>query len=323
MIVIIPLGGTGERFKKNNYHEPKALIKVLGKPIIFYLLENLNLDNIDFVYIPYNKEYCEYRFEDLLRKYFPNIKFKFLILENNTEGALHTISLALDNLSILDTPIISLDGDNFYNIDIIKKWNGKNKVFVSKDIMTNDPILINENELAIDALKLMENNRKKSIGVLPVFNDNSNEKLPIYSYVKVNDTYVVDIREKEVISDYACTGCYAFESYKTLLGFSKKILNEKTKQKNEYYISGVIKEMISNNINFNIEIINKNNWICLGTPIQIRMFCNNYPKISCDNNKTKIKNMRICFDLDNTLVTYSEIPNDYTSVKPIQNNIDN
>ena len=27
MIVIIPLGGTGERFK-NNYKEPKALIKV-------------------------------------------------------------------------------------------------------------------------------------------------------------------------------------------------------------------------------------------------------------------------------------------------------
>ena len=39
MIVIIPLGGIGDRFKKNNYNEPKALINVLGKPIIFYLLD--------------------------------------------------------------------------------------------------------------------------------------------------------------------------------------------------------------------------------------------------------------------------------------------
>ena len=51
-----------------------------------------------------------------------------------------------------------------------EEWSKLN----AKDIMTNDPILINENELALDALKLMENNRKKSIGVLPVFNDNSN-----------------------------------------------------------------------------------------------------------------------------------------------------
>ena len=42
--------------------------------------------------------------------------------------------------------------------------------------MTNDPIIINEEELAIDALKLMENNRKKSIGVLPVFDKKSNFK---------------------------------------------------------------------------------------------------------------------------------------------------
>ena len=31
--------------------------------------------------------------------------------------------------------------------------------------------------------------------------------------------------------------------------------------------------------------------------------------------------MRICFDLDNTLVTYPTIPNDYSSVKPIMKNI--
>ena len=32
--------------------------------------------------------------------------------------------------------------------------------------MTHDPITISKNALAIEALKLMENNRKKSIGIL-------------------------------------------------------------------------------------------------------------------------------------------------------------
>ena len=57
MFIIIPLGGTGERFKKEGYNIPKALIKIFNKPILYYLLDNLQLKNIDFIYIPYNKEY--------------------------------------------------------------------------------------------------------------------------------------------------------------------------------------------------------------------------------------------------------------------------
>ena len=46
MIILIPLGGKGERFKKNGYKMPKALINVFGKPIIFWLLDSLiNLNN--------------------------------------------------------------------------------------------------------------------------------------------------------------------------------------------------------------------------------------------------------------------------------------
>ena len=31
MIILIPIGGIGSRFKKNKYNKPKALIKVFGK----------------------------------------------------------------------------------------------------------------------------------------------------------------------------------------------------------------------------------------------------------------------------------------------------
>ena len=82
MIIIIPLGGTGQRFKKNGYKDPKALIKVFGKPILYYLLDNLNVGSNDIVCIPYNKEYNEYRLKDVLRKDYPNINFKFKMLSN-------------------------------------------------------------------------------------------------------------------------------------------------------------------------------------------------------------------------------------------------
>ena len=77
MIVIIPLGGIGSRFKKNGYDRPKALINVFGKPIIFWLLDNLIIENNTTVYIPYNKEYLNFRFEDLIIR-ISNISFKFL-----------------------------------------------------------------------------------------------------------------------------------------------------------------------------------------------------------------------------------------------------
>ena len=283
MILLIPLGGTGERFKKNGYKNPKALINVFGKPIIYYLLDNLNLNDIEFVYIPYNKEYDLYRFEDKLKKDYPNIKFKFLKLSENTKGAAETINISLNLLSNYDCPILCLDGDNFYSTNIINLWNGENKIFT---------IIDEQND-------------------------------PIYSYIKLdNQNNIIDIVEKQKISNNACTGAYGFNSYKNLLKYTQYIIDNNITQKNEFYTSTVVKEMIKNNFSFKNESISFNDWHCLGTPIQVKQFCNNFPKHSCHDGIEKIKSLRLCFDLDNTLVTFPKIKNDYTSVEPIIKNIE-
>jgi capsule biosynthesis phosphatase len=281
MIIIIPLGGIGERFKKNGYNKPKALIKVLGKPILYYLLDNLNLKDVEFVCIPYNIEYSFYNFEETLMFNYPNIMFKFIKLEHNTEGAAETINIALKNIGNIDKPVLCLDGDNFYTTDIIKLWDSKNRIFSFEDL------------------------------------NNAN----IYSYVNVEENRVIDIVEKEKISNNACTGAYGFSSSKQLLKYTSIILDNKIKQKGEYYTSTIIREMIKDGAMFDNLNININNYHCLGTPIQLRYFCNNYPKISSLDNKCNIPIQRICFDLDNTLVSYPKIKNDYTSVEPIYHNI--
>lgn len=284
MIILIPLGGTGERFKDNNYKLPKALINIFGKPILYYLLDCLDTTNINFVYIPYNKEYAKYRFEDKLRKDYPNINFKFLQLNKNTDGAAHTINIALNEIknTICDCPILCLDGDNFYTSNIVKIWCGENKLITIKDSGSN----------------------------------------PIYSYVKTDETNkIIDIVEKTKISDNACTGAYGFKSYYQLLEYTNYIITNNIKQKNEYYTSNVIKQMILDKIIFGMEEICINDWHCLGTPFQVKIFYNNFPKISSINGKNMIRKLRLCFDLDNTLVTYPKIKDDYTTVEPINENI--
>jgi hypothetical protein len=84
MIVLIPLGGLGLRFKNLGYKLPKPLINVMVKSIIFWLLDNLNLNNIDFVIIPYNNELAKYRFESLLIKTYPNICLERINKRNRT-----------------------------------------------------------------------------------------------------------------------------------------------------------------------------------------------------------------------------------------------
>jgi capsule biosynthesis phosphatase len=282
MIVLIPLGGTGERFKQNGYKTPKALINLFGKPMLYYLIDNLNTQNIDFIYIAYNEEYYYYRLENILTKKYPDIKFKFLRLYQNTRGAAETINLALQNLTNYeDKPILCLDSDNFYTTDIIKLWNGENKLITFKNY------------------------------------ENSN----IYSYVKLENDIIVDIIEKNKISDHACCGAYGFSSYKDLQKYTQYVLDNNIKEKNEFYTSVVIKQMLKDNILFKNCEISFKNWHCLGTPLQLKIFYNNYPKISSFDNLQKISNLRICFDLDNTLVTYPKIENDYTSVEPIIKNV--
>ena len=286
MLLLIPIGGLGTRFSKYGYSKPKPLINVLGKPILFWLLDNLNLENISKIVIPYHPSLKQYRFESLLRKEYPKLSFIFVSLDGDTEGASHTIKLALNKLELLnisDEAVLCLDSDNFYTIDIIDKYI-----------------------------------KKENKNCVLVFEDDTTE--PIYSYSKIENGILTDIKEKVKISNYANTGGYGFESWKELKKHIEFIMERKIKQKDEYYTSTVISEMIKNGIIFTNVTVPKENFICLGTPLQVRLFCNNYPKYSV-NLFEKIKPKRFCFDLDNTLVTFPVKKGDYTSCLPIEDNI--
>ena len=152
-----------------------------------------------------------------------------------------------------------------------------------------------------------------------IFEDNSSEE--VYSYVKLNESKVIEIKEKSKISNNACSGAYGFKSWKQLNSYCKKIIDNDIKQKNEFYTSTVIQEMIKDKISFDVSYVNNDKYICLGTPLHVRLFCNNFPRINALNNEKMLKSNRYCFDLDNTLVTFPRITNDYTSVLPIEKNI--
>jgi HAD superfamily hydrolase (TIGR01509 family) len=255
MIVLIPLGGTGQRFK-HYCSKPKALIEVENKPIIFWLLDNLNLNNVEYVYIPYNKDYEQYQLESSIKERYNNIVFKFLKLPYNTDGSAQTINIALQDIiqsKEEDKPIICIDADNFYTTDIITEWNGANKIFTLTD-----------------------------------YNLTSTPK---YSYIRLNEENTVTmIREKDRISNIACTGAYGFESFKMLYEYTNIIIKNKILVKNEYYLSSVIQTIIDNGVSFLNKTLDNKDYFSLGTPEQVKQYENVF-----------------LFDLDGTLVDTDDI----------------
>jgi capsule biosynthesis phosphatase len=239
MNIIIPIGGIGKRFKLENYNEPKPLIKIFGKQMIFHLIDNLKINSIDNLIIIYNKELNNFNFNNLLKNRYPNI----LLIELNkqTEGSVETILFGLnfiDNILLKNKTII-LDCDTFYKTDILS-------------IYRNQP-----------------NNS--------VFYTINNNILPIYSYIIFNsDNIITEIKEKEKISDNANTGCYCFENGIILKKYCEYIIHNNIRYNNEYYMSCVINQMINNDHIFIANLLQNEDVNCVGTPLQLKIYCSNF-----------------------------------------------
>jgi capsule biosynthesis phosphatase len=187
------------------------------------------------------------------------------------------IGLNSINKKLLNNKCILFDCDTFYHVNIIDIYREQkeNAIFCFKDIQDK----------------------------------------PIFSYVTFDEEkIIIDIKEKIKISDYANTGCYCFKNGSLLKEYCEKIIDKNIREKNEFYTSCVIKEMLQDGHKFISNIINYSEFSCVGTPMQLKIYCSNFI------NKSDKK--RFCFSLDNTLFTEPLIKHNYLTVKPIIKNIE-
>ena len=122
--IIIPLGGTGERFKEGGYRVPKPLINVLGEPMISRVLNSLSLSEDDRVFVFYNKDLDDFGFSDIMERHHPNVQL--VAVPNNTTGPVDTLYRGILNLANTEwnkyAPTVVLDGDTFYTEDILQTY---------------------------------------------------------------------------------------------------------------------------------------------------------------------------------------------------------
>ena len=260
MNIIIPLGGKGERFANNGYIDPKPLIQIFEKRMIEYVLDNLNISNNKIIII-YNKklDHYHYNFSTFINDKYP---FVHLVAINDTKGAVETLYLGINEMlnnhsSLYHNKCLILDCDTFYTEDIIKifKESNDNMVFYTK----ND------------------------------------EVAPLYSYIELDSDFstIINIKEKQKISDNANTGAYAFMNINELYTYCQHVLDNNITFNNEPYTSCVISEMIKSNLTFKGYELKKEYVFSLGTPDAVKNYKDN--------------TYAFLFDLDGTLVTTDDI----------------
>jgi capsule biosynthesis phosphatase len=285
MNIIVPMGGIGERFARVGYRFPKPLVNIVGRPMIFWLLDNLALGPDDRVYLAMNDSIeSEFAIGDRLRTEYSSRAWgiETVTLNFQTRGAAETIFIVLQSMTTdrLGRKTVSLDCDTLYFCDVLADF------------------------------------RALPPGVNASFYFEDEGDKPVFSYLQLDaGSRVLDVREKVPISKHANTGAYAFASGLVLRKFCSLVLDEAVGAAGEFFLSSVIRKMLTTGASF--RGVHVPSFACVGTPWQLTDFLR---RIANEEIKCGRK-MRFVFDLDNTLVTHPRVHGDYTSCEPKERNV--
>lgn len=241
MNVLIPMAGEGSRFSKAGYTFPKPLIDVNGKPMIQVVVENLNID-ANFIYIVRKEHSEKYNMKTFLNNITPNCKV--VEVDHLTEGAACTTLLAkefIDN----DQELLIANSDQFIEWNSCEFYHSMNSDSIAGGILT------------------FKNSHPK------------------WSYVKLDeDKNVVEVREKEVISNDATIGIYHWSKGSDYVKYAEQMISKNIRYgqnfngNGEFYVAPVYNEAILDGKIFKTFEVEK--MFGLGTPEDLNFFLSTY-----------------------------------------------
>lgn len=246
----------------------------------------------------------------------------------------HMIEYVIDNIPSNEIFIIYnifLDEYNFQEI-LINKCKSKKLHFSQIDYLTrgavetafvginkfinnisdDDNLVFIDNDNIHNINKQIPAFQNEFIGYSILHSDNSKQQHTDLSFIKFENNQITAIEEKKMISDFYCCGFYGFKNTKNFLKYAHLLLNSNELSSNAgtaYYFSALYNIIIKSGENVEPFYIEETNHF--GT----------FKDILANNYKIPKNKLRICFDLDNTLVTYPTIAGDYSTVKPIDCNL--
>ena len=217
MNVLIPMAGAGSRFEKAGYTFPKPLIDVRGKPMIQWVVDNLNVE-AKYIFIVQQSHFEKYNLKETLSNFCPNNEI--VQIDGITEGAACTTLLAKQYID-KDEPLIIANSDQFV------EWSNEEFIYTSTTADLDGNILTFQSTH------------------------------PKWSYAKVNELgYVTEVAEKRPISDIATVGIYYWRKGSDYVKYAEQMIAKNIRVNNEFYVCPVFNEAINDGKKirtFNIE----------------------------------------------------------------------
>lgn len=235
--IVIPMAGLGSRFSQKGYELPKPLINVNNKPMIQWVVENLQFSNekVKFIFIIREEHREKYNVDSFLNLIAPGCSI--ISVDKTTQGAACTVLLTKELINNSDNLIIA-------NSDQFLEWDQSS--FLKKARVTN------------------------ADGAISIFNNTH----PKWSYVKEKNGYVIQVAEKQPISNMATTGIYFWKHGSDFVNCAEKMIEKNIKVNNEFYVCPVFNEAILENKKI-ITFKSEKMW-GLGTPEDLEYFLENY-----------------------------------------------
>jgi dTDP-glucose pyrophosphorylase len=205
--LILPMAGSGSRFKKSGYKDTKLLIPIHGIPMFKVVLGNLITEKVQKVVIITQLKLNLKSEIDKLKK-FGGIEFEIIEIDYVTEGPASSVKLAKPFID-LDLPVVIANSDQYLKINMNNFYHN-----------------------LIDSI---------DSGLILTMRDTD----PKWSFVRLNDNgYVSEVREKEVISNIATVGIYGFKKGNFLFESIDRMIKDKNKVNNEYYVAPLFNYLV-------------------------------------------------------------------------------
>ena len=235
LTIVIPAAGEGSRFQSAGYSKRKPFIDVNGKPMVEYVLDNLRTLNCQPVLL-FRESHIneETRFMSELEQN----DCKIVKVKNLTEGTACTVMLARQYFDS-ESPLLVANSDQYVEFDCSD--------FVNDCISRN-----------LD-------------GSILVFREDSLD--PKWSFAKTdNQGLVVEVAEKEAISNLATVGIYFFRRGSDFVRAAADMFAMNDRINGEFYTCPVYNYMIKQGLRIGIYEIPRSSMHGLGTPDDLNKF---------------------------------------------------
>ncbi len=236
--IIITMGGLGSRFRKMGYSIPKYMIKANGKTLFEWSIDSLQ---------DYNSIAC-----------------KYIFLVRTEDHAVDFITEKCKKYTLPSVEIVELDH--------LTDGQATTAMIGVERVCDEQPILIYNIDTYVEPYQ-MKLSDISGDGHIPCFYAPGNH----WSFVRTDNLgRVVEIREKQRISDNCTLGAYYFSSaalYKRI--YTEFYADEICKKEGEKYIAPLYNYMLQKGFNITISIIDEKKVHVLGTPEELEKFTKN------------------------------------------------